>query len=75
MRRALVLTAVFGSFLAGLGCRNVTTGRCDCTNDPVGTALPPAVNPYPVVGAPTSTGPASPITMPTAPDKLPATGK
>lgn len=51
MRRALILTAVVGTFLAGLGCRHVG-GRCDCTHDSSATATTPAVNPYPVVGQP-----------------------
>ena len=56
MRRALILSAVVGTFLAGLGCRHVG-GRCDCANDPSATASTPVYNPYPVVGAP-SGGPA-----------------
>jgi hypothetical protein len=66
MRRALLLSAVVGTFLAGLGCRHVG-GRCDCTNDPSATSAAPAYNPYPVVGAPSGAPAAMPV--PVAPGK------
>lgn len=56
MRRALILSAVVGTFLVGLGCKHVA-GRCDCARDESAGAPTPVVNPYPVVGAP-SGGPA-----------------
>jgi hypothetical protein len=52
MRRALVLSAVFVLTLAGLGCQNLTTGRCDCTNDPAAGEIPPPHNPYATIGQP-----------------------
>ena len=66
MRRALLLSAVVGTFLAGLGCRHVG-GQCDCTNDPSATSAAPAYNPYPVVGAPSGAPTAMPV--PVAPGK------
>jgi hypothetical protein len=56
MRRALLLTAVVGGFLAGVGCKHVA-GRCDCTADPADAVLPVPSNPYPAVGAPLPGGP------------------
>ncbi len=67
MRRALLLSAVFGVFAAGLGCKHVG-GRCDCTNHPGdATPLPPS-NPYPTVGTPVpaTATPAAPAQMPLA---------
>lgn len=52
MRRALVLSALFVLTLAGLGCNSLTTGRCDCTNDPAAAEIPPPHNPYATIGAP-----------------------
>lgn len=66
MRRALLLSAVVGTFLAGLGCRHVG-GQCDCTNDPSATSAAPAYNPYPVVGAPSGAPAVMPV--PVAPGK------
>jgi hypothetical protein len=51
MRRALILSALFGTFVAGLGCKHVG-GRCDCTHDPQAHVAVPAGNPYHVVGQP-----------------------
>ena len=59
MRRILLLSAVVGTFLAGLGCRHVA-GRCDCAHDPSGAAPAQVYNPYPVVGQPTG----APAVMP-----------
>ncbi len=65
MRRALVLTAVFGAFLAGLGCNHIA-GKCDCTNNPDDAILPVPSQPYPAIGQPApATIPAPvPATMP-----------
>jgi hypothetical protein len=65
MRRALLLTAIFSSFVAGLGCRHVG-GRCDCTNNPADAVLPVPSNPFPVVGAPAPAPivPGAPVPMP-----------
>ena len=60
MRRALILSAVVGTFLAGLGCRHVA-GRCDCAHDPSATPSTPVYNPYPVVGAPSGAPAAMPV--------------
>jgi len=68
MRRALILTVVFGGFLAGVGCKQIA-GRNDCTYDPNDAQLTAPTNPYPTIGAPIpSTAPAT-----TAPEKLPET--
>ena len=68
MRRALVLTAVFGAFLAGLGCRHVG-GRCDCTNNDADAVIPAPHNPYPVLGQPVA-GPSVGVVTPVAPATL-----
>lgn len=81
MRRALMLMVVAGTFVAGLGCKQIA-GKCDCTNDPSDAQLPVPGNPYPTIGAPVPSGttmgaPATPAIPPAAADKLPAlpTGK
>ena len=66
MSRALLLSAVVGTFLAGLGCRHVA-GRCDCAIDQSAGAPAPVVNPYPVVGAPSGTPAVMPV--PVSPGK------
>ena len=66
MRRALLLSAVVGTFLAGLGCRHVA-GRCDCARDESAGSTTPAVNPYPVVGAPSGAPAVMPV--PASPGK------
>jgi hypothetical protein len=60
MRRALVLTAVFGAFLAGLGCNHIA-GKCDCTHDPADAVIPVPGQPYPAVGQPAPAGTAIPV--------------
>ncbi|HVK19204.1 MAG TPA: hypothetical protein VM533_19885 [Fimbriiglobus sp.] len=60
MRRALVLTAVFGAFLAGLGCNHIA-GKCDCTHDAADAVIPGPSQPYPTVGQPAPTGPVVPV--------------
>lgn len=57
MRRALVLSTVFGAFLAGLGCSH-TAGKCDCTNDPADAVIPVPSQPYPAIGQPAPVVPA-----------------
>jgi hypothetical protein len=67
MRRALVLIALFGTFLAGLGCKQIA-GLCDCTNDPADAHLPVPANPYPAIGQPyTGPAPAAPAVTPPPP--------
>jgi hypothetical protein len=63
MRRALLLSAMFGVFAAGLGCKHVG-GRCDCTNHPADAHPLPPSNPYPVIGGAAA--------APAAPEKMPA---
>ena len=72
MRRALVLSAAAGVFLAGLGCKHVA-GRCDCTASPADEALPVAGNPYHPVGQPVVGVPATvaPVTPAPTPERLP----
>lgn len=84
MRRALMLMVVAGTFVAGLGCKQIA-GKCDCTNDPSDAQLPVPGNPYPTIGAPVPSGtttvvptaPSAPAIPPAAAEKLPAvpTGK
>lgn len=64
MRRALILTVVFGGFLAGVGCKQIA-GRNDCTYDPNDAQLTVPSNPYPTIGSPISGA------APTATEKLP----
>jgi hypothetical protein len=67
MRRALVLTAVFGAFLAGLGCNHIA-GKCDCTHDPADAVINGPSQPYPTVGQPAPAGTAIPAApVPVAP--------
>jgi hypothetical protein len=63
MRRALVLTAVFGAFLAGLGCNHIA-GKCDCTHDPADAVIPGPSQPYPTVGQQAPVGPVVPAPLP-----------
>ena len=63
MRRALVLTAVFGAFLAGLGCNHIA-GKCDCTHDPADAVIPVPGQPYPTVGQPAPVGVPVPAPIP-----------
>jgi hypothetical protein len=57
MRRALVLSAFLVLTLAGLGCNSLTTGRCDCTNNPADAEIPPPHNPYATIGQPSGGAP------------------
>jgi len=61
MRRVLVLSALVVVTLAGLGCRNLTTGRCDCTNNPADAEIIQPHNPYATIG-PAQGG--APVSMP-----------
>jgi hypothetical protein len=69
MRRALLLTAAFGAFLAGLGCNHIA-GKCDCTHDPADAVIPVPTQPYPTIGQPVPgavvapAAPAAPIPVP-----------
>lgn len=63
MSRALTLTAVFGLFVAGLGCHHVA-GKCDCTFDPADFPLPTPNQPYPQVGSPIVGSAVTPLPAP-----------
>ena len=75
MRRAILLSAVVGFFLAGAGCRHVA-GRCDCTNEPGHTPQATPSN-YGALGHPVPVNPipGTPAPMPASPEKLPATSE
>ena len=81
MSRVLVLSAIAGLTLAGLGCKNHIAGRCDCTYDPADDVAPVAGNPYhPVSTSGTITLPPAPTptivpTESTEPMKEKTTGK
>jgi outer membrane biosynthesis protein TonB len=45
MRRALALSALFGTVVAGLGCTHIG-GKNDCTHNPADAILPVPNNPY-----------------------------
>ena len=62
MRRALALSALFGVFVTGLGCKHVA-GKCDCTHDPADAVLPTPNNPY-FPSAAVQTGPVGPAIDP-----------
>lgn len=77
MRRALLLSSLFGVILAGLGCKNHTTGRCDCTYNPASQVISAPSNPYPTVGGPAAMAPTAPMAVPaaSAPMVMPTPGK
>ena len=72
MRRSLLLSAVFGVFAAGVGCKAVG-GRCDCGSSPADAHMPQPGMAYPTIGGPVggvvSTAPAA-VAQPT-PEKMP----
>lgn len=71
MQRLLLLTAVLGVTLIGLGCKHIA-GQCDCQNDPsnamVNTGGPGVA--YPTLGQPISST-AVPEKMPAPAEKMP----
>ena len=74
MRRALILSAVLGTILTGLGCKQHIAGRNDCTYSPSNAVLKTPYNPYPTVGTTTGTPAIDPMAYPDAgvPDVMPA---
>ena len=67
MRRILLCASLFAVAALGTGCRSdYVAGRCDCHYNPANSVIAPASNPYPVIGAPVTTGPANSM-----PEKMP----
>lgn len=70
MRRTIMLSAVFGLIVAGLGCHHVA-GKCDCTYDPANFPLPTPNQPFAQIGSPIVGAPVDAVPSANPKEKLP----